>query len=82
MRNRLHKPDDGRHLDDSKDKFGLTVALDAKEIDDDNRDEEYGNKDSPVYLTVPVLDGDGGGDDLQRQDNDPVEGVAEREESK
>jgi hypothetical protein len=35
-----HKSNDGGHFNDGEDEFGLTIASHAKEVDEDNGDQE------------------------------------------
>lgn len=68
--------DDGDDLDDGEDEFGLTITLHTEQIDGNNDDEENGNPGGVVDLAlVPVVDGNRGSDDLERQDNQPLQGV-------
>ncbi|KAH9811192.1 hypothetical protein Tdes44962_MAKER10402 [Teratosphaeria destructans] len=69
--------DDGQDLDDGEEELGLAVALDAEEVDDDDEHEEDGDPGVVVDAAVrPVVDGEGGRDDLQREHDEPLQGVA------
>lgn len=66
----------GNDLDDGEEELGFTVALDSEQIDGDDQDQEDGDPGIVVDAAIaPVLDGDGGSDDFQRQDNEPLHGI-------
>lgn len=69
----------GNDLDDGEEELGFTVALDSEQIDGDDQDQEDGDPGVVVDAAIaPVLDGDGGSDDFQRQDNEPLHGITIR----
>lgn len=69
----------GNDLDDGEEELGFTVALDSEQIDGDDQDQEDGDPGVVVDAAIaPVLDSDGGSDDFQRQDNEPLHGITIR----
>lgn len=59
-----HKADNGSDLDNGKDEFGLTVCLDTEQVDEDDCDEEYGDKDGLWQRLVPVRNSIGAREDF------------------
>lgn len=69
----------GNDLDDGEEELGFTVALDSEQIDGDDQDQEDGDPGVVIDAAIaPVLDGDSGSDDFQRQDNEPLHGITIR----
>ena len=71
-----HEAHDGRDFDNGEHKLGLTVTLDTHHVNGQYDEEEDGDKDGALQITVPVLQGKRGGDDLEWQDDQPLQSVA------
>ena len=69
--------DDGNGFYGGKDVLGFAVAFDSKEVDGDDEGEEDNDPGVGVDpAVVPVGDCEGGGDDFDRERDEPLEGVA------
>lgn len=73
-----HESHDGDDLDDGEDKLGLAVALDAEQIDAHYEGQEDGNPSRIRHGVGPVVHRDGGGDDLEGQNDQPLQRVTAR----
>lgn len=67
-------------VEDEVDRQGMqtfTITADAEELDDDESDHEDGDPDADVNVfgALPKLDRDTGGCDLEREDQQPSEGI-------
>lgn len=67
----------GSDLDDGKDELSLTITTNAEQVDTDNDDQENGNPCCLVGIfgAGPKRQCDRGGDELKRQDDQPLHGV-------
>lgn len=54
MDENLHESYYSGDLDDGKDELCLAVSFCAKEVDDENDDQEHSHKDGLVKLLIPV----------------------------
>lgn len=70
-----HENDGRNQFKGRRPKFFLGIAKSAKEIDDDDGDEEDGDPDSWRGVCVPVLDSDGTDGKFERKDDGPLEDV-------
>jgi hypothetical protein len=67
---------DSDNLDRAENELNLSVTLDTENVDNGDQDEEDGDPDGVVDASVgPVINGDTGGDEFERQDNKPVDSV-------
>jgi len=64
------------YFEDGKHEFRFAIPLHAKQVDDDNDDEKQSDKYSLVQVRVPVPDGVCAGDNLEGENNDPLQGIA------
>ena len=71
----LHEPNDSNDLDECKDEFSFRVATHTKKIDGHNDDQEDNNPNGVGGRVAPEADGDGRGDDLERQHDEPLQSV-------
>jgi len=71
------EPDAGGDLDDREDKLDLTVSADAEDLDDRERYQEDGDPDADIDLgaSLPIVNRDGSGSDLEGQDSEPLDGI-------
>lgn len=74
----LHEANDGRDFDNGEDELSFTVGSDAEEVDADDDGEEDDYEYRFTELVVPVSDSKGSGDDLQRENDEPLQAVANR----
>ena len=67
----------GDDLDDGEDEFNFSIATNAEDLDDDERNEEDGNPYPLVDVAsaCPVLESDTGGGDFERQNRKPLNRV-------
>lgn len=71
----LHESNNSDNLDEREDEFSFTVALDTEQVDGDDEKPEERNPDGAVDGRLPVVDGDGSGDNFEWQDNQPLHSV-------
>ncbi|KAG7863884.1 hypothetical protein KL919_001199 [Ogataea angusta] len=70
-----NKAHDGDDLDEGEHELGLAVALDSEKVDEHDSNVENSHPGRRTNGVVPELDGDGGGDELDRHHHDPLHGV-------
>lgn len=68
----LHEAYNRCDFDCRKYEFRFAVAFDAKEVDDDNHEEENRDKDGFAKAIIPVFYCQSAGNNLQRQGNEPL----------
>lgn len=72
----LHEADDGCDFDGREKKLGLTVALDAHEVDTSYDEKKNSHENGRAEGLVPVLNSQGTRDELQRHCKQPLQGIA------
>ena len=70
-----HEPHNRNDLNQRKDELRLRIASHPEEIDDDNGEEEDDDPDGVGGRVPPEADGDARGHDLERQHDQPLDGV-------
>ncbi|KFZ20242.1 hypothetical protein V501_00254, partial [Pseudogymnoascus sp. VKM F-4519 (FW-2642)] len=66
--------DEADHRDDfdeGENELGFAIAFDAEEVYGDNENEEDGDEDGAVERFIPEIDSYAGGDDFDRENDEP-----------
>lgn len=71
----LHESNHRHDLDERKDELRLSVPSDAKQIDGHDQRPEDGHPRCIGYVGLPKVDRNGSCDNLQRQHDEPLEGI-------
>lgn len=72
-----HEDDDGGELEARAPELLLSVTQSAEDVDDDDNNPENSDPDSVANFLIPVLDGERADSKFERQDNQPLEDLAQ-----